>query len=165
MPEESNRLKLIDMHGYDVGFVHDDEARGLIQIGHGRFFHTRNGSVSKIRGVRLIVPLMVVNGTDSPERSLCATNYCGSRFIFRAKISTEATNFYSFRFKKLHPFESPDAALLRITGQIPECPPDIRAVRDFSDTWDGSNLSLVRSADGRVPNTSQSRPLIADLAA
>jgi hypothetical protein len=165
LADEPKLLKLVDMHGAPVCYVHEAEARELIQLGHAFVFQTRNGTASKNRGLKLKVPLSVVNGTDSPERSLSITNYCGTRFIFRAKISTDATNFYSFRFKKVHPLESPDAALLRMMGKLPEWPPPIRDANDSSDTFAGSRHSRVRSADGRVPNTSQSRPHTADRAA
>lgn len=161
----SDELQLIDMHGDKACYIHDAEARNLVAMGYGKVFHTRNGKSSRVRGVKLHVPLRVVNGTEAGERALSVTNYCGTRFIFRAKISTDATNFYSFRFKKLDPLESPDAALLRMMGQLPEWPPATPDDDDSLDTCAGSKHSRVRSADGRVPNTSQSRPLIADRAA
>lgn len=165
MPEEIDRLNLIDMHRAPLGVIPIAEARELVATGKGRYFHSKHRR-SRIEGVILTIPLCVLHGLTSPERALSISNFCGTRFIFKAKISTAAANFYAYRHKKMDPRESPDAALIRMMGpQLRKCPPPTRAAPAPLRTSVGSKRYRVRSADGRDPSTLPSRQPTAALAA
>lgn len=165
MANQTTMLHLLDMHRTDIGLVPIDEARDLVATGRGRYYHS-HGRVSQIQGVVLTISLSALHGILTPERALSISNFCGTRFIFKAKISTEAANFYAYRHKKMDPHESPDAALIRMMGpQLRKCPPPTRAARVTSRTSGGLKRSPVRSADGRDPSTLPSRQPTLALAA
>lgn len=158
---------MLDMHNQPLANVTEAKARELIGLGLARFFTTRAGTKSRNRGIILTSPFTVVMGNDVAEKALSVTIYCGTRFIFRTKISTEVANFHEFRYKRLSDEDSPNAALARIMGIVRdvECPQPIRAGRASLHISDGSKPCLVRSADGRVPSTSPSKPPTSAIAA
>ncbi len=165
--------KLLDMHGEQISFIPEQEARRLIGLGYARTFGSVGRRSTKVHGVILTIPLSVATGNPNSERSLLPSNYTGTRFVFRQKISTEIANFYCYRHKKLHPTEDSSWALVRmllppaLEGPVHklkrdlECPDTATAVASPA-TWDGSRPFRAPSAAARRASSPRpTRPTLA----
>lgn len=174
LPGESCHYKLLDMHGEHISLIAESEARRLISLGYARTFGTVGRRSTKVVGVALTVALAVATGNPNSERSLMPSNYTGTRFVFRQKISTELANFYSFRHKKMHPSEDSNWALVRmllppaLEGPVHrlksevECEAGIHAVGASPATWDGSKpFRALSAAARRASSPRPTRPTLA----
>ena len=124
----------------------------MIRLGTARVFRTR--SSERMRGVQLTVSLSTLSGNPDGERALSLSNYTGTRYVFRQKLSTDKVNAFTYRLKKLHPSENPAIVLWRILYNLPAVAgPVHRLKRDVEclDTAGGNVTSITSRGSKRSP--------------